>query len=413
MKAYIETYGCTANQSDSQRIKAIILQNDYEIAENVESSDVIIINTCTVTDRTERRMIKRLRELKKEKVIVAGCLPAAQPALVADLAWKVVTPRSMPSLAKILGGHAPAKHEICVPLEGVTGAVSISDGCVGQCSYCIVKQARGDLESYPIGTIVNSVKRLVEAGAKEILITSQDTAAYGLDIGVRLPDLLDALTEIDCDFYIRVGMMNPLTAIDILDDLVGSFDDPKMFKFLHLPVQSGSDRILESMNRGYSVSDYVHIADAFRERFPDLTLSTDFIVGYPDESEKDFERTMLLLEKTKPIKVNITRFSPRPNTPAAKMPDIIERVKKERSRALTKAYHEIASELHRSLVGLLTKVIVTEKGRENSVIARDSSYKNIVIQEDLALGERYRVRIIGARITYLIGELVREDSSIN
>lgn len=407
MKAYIETYGCTANKSDSQRIKTILLQNDYDIVDNVDNSDIVLINTCTVTGRTERRMIKRLRELKKEKVIVAGCLPAAQPDLVADLAWKIITPRSIPSLAIILGGQALAKHEIWVPLEGVTGAVSISDGCVGQCSYCIVKQVRGALESYPPRTIVNSVKRLVEAGAKEILITSQDTAAYGLDIGVRLPDLLHYITEINGDFYIRVGMMNPLTTLKILDDLVDSFEDPKVFKFLHLPVQSGSDRILESMKRGHIVSDYVQIVDAFRERFPNLTLSTDFIVGYPGENADDFERTMLLLKKTKPLKVNITRFSPRPNTLAAKMPDILERVKKERSRALTKAYHEISSELHRSLVGLLTEVIVTEKGKEGSVIARDPSYRNIVIQKNLTLGERHPVRIVDARTNYLVGELVR------
>ncbi len=407
MKAYIETYGCTANKSDSQRIKTILLQNDYEIADKVDNSDIVLVNTCTVIDRTERRMIKRLRELKKEKVIVAGCLPAAQPDLVANLAWKMITPRSLPSLAIILGGQALAKHEIRVPLEGVTGAVSISDGCVGQCSYCIVKQARGDLESYPPGAIIDSVKRLVEEGAKEILITSQDTAAYGLDSGVSLPDLLNSITEIDGDFCIRVGMMNPHTTIKILNDLVDSFDDPKVFKFLHLPVQSGSDRILKSMNRGHSISDYVQIVDAFRERFPNLTLSTDFIVGYPSETAEDFERTILLLEKTKPLKVNITRFSPRPNTPAANMPDILERVKKERSRALTKAYHEIASELHRSLVGLLTEVIVTEKGKKGSVIARDPSYRNIVIQKNLKLGERHPVRIVDARTNYLVGELVR------
>ena len=215
------------------------------------------------------------------------------------------------------------------------------------------------------------------------------------------------ITEIDGDFCIRVGMMNPHTTIKILNDLVDSFDDPKVFKFLHLPVQSGSDRILKSMNRGHTISDYVQIVDAFRERFPNLTLSTDFIVGYPSETAEDFERTILLLEKTKPLKVNITRFSPRPNTPAANMPDILERVKKERSRALTKAYHEIASELHRSLVGLLTEVIVTEKGKKGSVIARDPSYRNIVIQKNLKLGERHPVRIVGARTNYLVGELVR------
>ncbi|MDD2665545.1 MAG: tRNA (N(6)-L-threonylcarbamoyladenosine(37)-C(2))-methylthiotransferase [Methanocellales archaeon] len=403
MKAYIETYGCTANKSDSQRIKTLLLQNNYEIADSIESSDIIVVNTCTVTDRTERRMIKRLRELKKEKTIVAGCLPAAQPDLVSG--WKTITPRSIPSLASILGEQSPAKNEICP--GDVTALVSISEGCVGHCSYCIVKQARGDLKSYPPKTIVNSVKGLVEAGAKEILITSQDTAAYGLDIGVGLPDLLNHITGIDGDFYIRVGMMNPLTTTKILDDLVDSFDDPKVFKFLHLPVQSGSDRILKSMNRGYSVSDYVKIVDTFRERFPGITLSTDFIVGYPGESAEDFGRTVLLLEETKPTKVNITRFSPRPNTPAASLPDTLERTKKERSRVLTKAHHKIAYELHRSLVGLLTEVIVTEKGKDGSVIARDSSYRNIVIQENLMLGEKHPVRIVGARTNYLIGELLR------
>jgi len=396
MKVYIETYGCTANQSDSQWMKGILLQNDHEITNSVKDADIVILNTCTVTERTDRQMLKRLRELDGRKVIVAGCLPAAQPNLLSD--FKIlgtITPRSIHRI----------RRDVYTALDGAIGLVTISEGCVGRCSFCIVKQARGDLESYPPEMIVNAVRKLVDGGAKEIRITSQDTAAYGLDIGVRLPALIDDITSLDGDFKIRIGMMNPATTKDILDDLIESFDSPKVFKFLHLPIQSGSDAILQSMNRGHSVADFVEIVDAFRQRFPELTLSTDFIVGYPGETGEDFDASIRILRKTNPTKVNITRFSPRPGTPAAELPDIIGRVKKERSRELTKVHHAIVYQLHKRWIGRIVEALVTEKGKNNTVVARDASYKNIVIKEDLPLGSRCRVKITDARPTYLIGTI--------
>lgn len=394
MKVHIETYGCTANQSDSQRMKDILLRNDHEIVDSAEDADIVIVNTCTVIERTERQMLKRLRELNGRKVIVAGCLPAAQPDVLLDFnILGTITPRSIP------------RNDITVVPDGVIGAVAISEGCVGQCSYCIVKRARGELRSYPPEAIVRSVRKLVEDGAKEIRITSQDTAAYGLDIGARLPALIDEITSLNGDFMVRIGMMNPASTRDILDDLIESFDSFKVFKFLHLPVQSGSDTILQSMNRGYTVTDFVEIVDAFRQRFPELTLSTDFIVGYPGETNEDFNASIQILKKTEPTKVNITRFSPRPGTAAAELPDTIGRVKKERSRELTRIHHAIAHQLHKQWIGRIVEALVTEKRENTTVIARDMTYKNIVIKEDLPLGMRCRVKIVGAQPTYLVGTI--------
>lgn len=394
MKVHIETYGCTANQSDSQRMKDILLRNDHEIVDSVENADIVIVNTCTVIERTDRQMLKRLRELNGRKVIVAGCLPAARPDALLDFdVLGTITPGSI------------SRDNVTVVPDGVIGAIAISEGCVGQCSYCIVKRARGELRSYPPEVIVSSVRKLVEDRAKEIRITSQDTAAYGLDIGVELPALIDEITSLNGNFMVRMGMMNPATTINILDDLIKSFGSSKVFKFLHLPIQSGSDAILQSMNRGYSAADFVEIVDAFRQRFPDLTLSTDFIVGYPGETDEDFDTSIQILKKTKPIKVNITRFSPRPGTPASELPDIIGRVKKERSRELTRVHHAIAHQLHKRWIGRVVKVLVTEKGENNTVIARNMTYKNIVIKEDLPLGMCYRVKIVGAQPTYLVGTI--------
>jgi threonylcarbamoyladenosine tRNA methylthiotransferase CDKAL1 len=306
------------------------------------------------------------------------------------------------------GITAPAPYDIPI-LEGVTGIVSISQGCAGQCSYCIVKQARGKLVSRPVPDIVDEIKLLIWRGVREIQLTSQDTSAYGMDMGIRLPELLRAITAVEGDYMIRVGMMNPFTVIGIINDIIESFKNPHIFKFLHIPIQSGSDKVLQHMNRKHTAEEFKYIVDTFRNNFPGIVISTDFIVGYPTETEQDFNDTLKLLTKLRPQKVNITRYSPRPNTLSSQLRDLPSWKKKERSRRLTKLHHTINRELLRKRIGDTIHVVTTEVGTDNSTIGRDIYYNNIVVKKDIPLGNWYDVKITGSTITYLIGEINKKE----
>ncbi|MHC1635208.1 MAG: tRNA (N(6)-L-threonylcarbamoyladenosine(37)-C(2))-methylthiotransferase [Candidatus Methanospirareceae archaeon] len=401
-KIYIETFGCTANIGDELRMRAVLKERGHSIVKEESEADIIIVNTCTVTKRTELNMIKRIKELKErsrdKEIIVAGCMAKAQPELLQSILGedvRLITPSDV--------HHADFNFD----MDGVIGIIPISMGCVGSCSYCIVKKARGDLRSYDLDKICKKVEEVVRRGAKEIRITSQDCSAYGLDMkgcGYRLPELLERVVSIGGDFKVRVGMMNPFTMIDILDEVIDAFDHDKIFKFFHIPVQSGSDSVLRDMRRNYKVADFVEIVRSIRRRFKDCVICTDFIIGYPTETEEDFLASLKLLEEVKPEKVNITRFSPRPFTEAAKLKDMLEREKKRRSRIFSETYLRMIYEKNKELEGRRVRVLITEKGRKGGVIGRDDAYRTIVIEGDLELGLSCEVRIKEARSTYLVGE---------
>jgi len=403
-KVYIETFGCTANLGDERRLRVMLRRSGYELVSDETQADIVIVNTCTVVQRTELNVLRRIEELRErgKEVVVAGCMAAAQPELLrakfGDV--KLITPAEVQRL--------PLDFE----LDGVIGIVNIANGCVGNCTYCIVKRARGKLRSYETHEIVRAVENLVHRGAKEIRLTAQDCSAYGLDRGgcsgsssrdrSRLPSLLSEVTAVPGDFKIRVGMMNPSTLLDILDETLDAFEHEKVFKFFHVPVQSGSDSVLRDMKRPYSVEDFKEIVRSIRRKFKDCVLCTDFIIGFPTETEEDFQQSLELLKELKPEKVNITRFSPRPGTEAAKLKDLLEREKKRRSRIFAETYHKIALEKNQELIGAIEDVLVTEEGVKGGVIARDAAYRTIVLKERLPLGMKLTVKIVGAKSTYLV-----------
>ena len=395
MRFYIKTFGCTANTGDSKRIEASLEARGGVRVQHWKAADTVVVNTCTVTKRTELnvlRFIEKMRDAGK-RLIIAGCMTVLQRDLLGDDPVEVITPDSITKLP-------PPQH-----LDGVIGVVNIAQGCLGSCTYCIVKGARGDLVSASTEYITSTIKRFVEKGLRELRITSQDCSAYGRDRGdVNLADLLNEISSIEGEFRVRVGMMNPKTLLPVLDDVIDAFRNDKIFKFVHIPVQSGSDRILSAMERGYTVSEFEMIVDAFRSTFSDMTLSTDFIVGFPGESEEDFEASIDLLRRIKAEKVNITRYSPRPFTPAAEMRDTLERVKKDRSRRLNSAYFEVLDG-QKNLVGREFDVIATEKGVKGGIVTRDDAYRYILVKEGLDLGEKARVRITESKGYYLIGEV--------
>ena len=405
---YLETFGCTANVGDTMRIRAILKSEGRRIVEAREA-DVVIVNTCTVTKRTELNVIKRLKELKEQgkEVVVAGCMAATQPELVRSVLGEdvtMVTPQNIYGYSEEQG--------IELDFDGAIAVIPTAMGCIGNCSYCIVKRARGELRSYKPEKICDAVKSAVERGAKEIRITSQDCSAYGWDsLGtLKLPELLEMITSVEGDFRIRVGMMNPFTAIHILDELLEAFDSDKIFKFFHLPVQSGSDKVLGDMRRNYKVADFVEIVKSIRKRFEYSTICTDFIIGFPTEAEVDFFSSLNLLESVKPEKVNITKFSSRPGTEASKLKDLLEREKKGRSRIFSSVYHKITFAKNKELEGKKLSVLVTEKGKKGGVIGRDTSYRTVVIKNDLPLGASYKVRVKEAKSTYLVGEIQNIDA---
>ncbi|MFY1643332.1 tRNA (N(6)-L-threonylcarbamoyladenosine(37)-C(2))-methylthiotransferase, partial [Methanoculleus bourgensis] len=323
-KVYIESYGCTYNHADARRLEAILEGLGCRLT-GPDEADAVIINTCTVIGATERKMLRRLAAFADRDLYVTGCMPLVQRELINSVCTAhVIHPDEIHERASGVGS----------PGAGAIGVVQVASGCVGRCSYCITRLARGRLKSAPPEEILDAVRGLVASGAFEIQLTGQDVAAWGLDRGESLPDLLQAITEIPGRFAVRLGMMHPAPVLRILDPLIDAYASEKMFRFLHLPVQSGSDAVLERMQRGYRAADVIRIVDAFRERYPNMMISSDFITGFPGETDEEFRQTLDLLRRAAFVKVNITRYSRRPGTPAAALKDLPERIRKDRSRAL-------------------------------------------------------------------------------
>jgi len=264
------------------------------------------------------------------------------------------------------------------------------------------------LHSFPLNDIVNQAKALIAAGATELQVTAQDTASWGTDLegNYRLPTLIRALSELDGNFMIRVGMANPDTLLPILDDYLDALQSPKVFLFLHVPVQSGSDEVLKLMGRRYTTAMYEEIISRARMKYPDIRICTDYIAGFSGETDEDGDASVSQILRTKPGKVNITRFSVRPNTPAAKWKRLPEPVKKARSKALTDAVNIVYDENTEKLVSHEFDCIVTETDRPGSVTARDRTYQNIVILQEYPLGTKLHVRITESRRHYLVAEVL-------
>ena len=407
---------------------ASVLISLGHLPSNIEEADIIIVNTCAVTQKTENKIIKRLRQLPPDRLIISGCLSTAIPGSVEQIPCRKVMGKldssSVVEMVRSLGkeflGNPDSNdpnnpiadektvHGVTAP-EHICAIINIAEGCQGRCSYCIVRRARGKLASLEPEQVVDQARSMIDSGAVELQLAAQDTAAYGLDIGSSLPELLNKIVEIPGRFMVRVGMMNPDTAKPIINELIEALRNPKIYKFLHIPVQSGSDEILKRMCRRYTSADYIDILRLLRNELLDLNFATDVISGFPGETDEDFDMTMRLLEQTRPDKVNITRYSRRPQTPAADLYDMPDRIKKDRSRKLTKLWLDIAGKNNGRYLGLALQVIVTERGRGRTMKARTSNYTGVVIKGAPPLGSQQTVRIVSSGPYYLTGSIESTD----
>jgi MiaB-like tRNA modifying enzyme len=413
---HIETYGCTSNRGESRQIEAALRDGGHRPATDEQEADVAILNTCTVVEKTERNMLARAAELDEETpgdLVVTGCMALAQGDQFreAGVDAEVLHWDEVPEYVR--NGECPTVADGVEPvLDGLVGILPIARGCMSDCSYCITKRATGKIDSPPVEENVEKARALVHAGAKELRVTGQDTGVYGWDEGERtLPELLERVCAIDGEFRVRVGMANPKGVHGIREELAQVFaENDELYDFLHVPVQSGSDDVLGEMRRQHQVSEFREVVETFDEHLEEWTLATDFIVGFPTETDHDFEQSQALLREVRPERINVTRFSKRPGTDAADMKGLGGTKKKERSKAMTDLKMDVVGAAHEAMVGTERAVLAVEDGTADSVKCRDDAYRQIVVQEasdhGVELGDRFTVEVTGHNTVYALGDPV-------
>ena len=419
-KIWVEAYGCSASFSDSEMISGLIVNGGHTLANNSQESDLNVIVTCSVKDATAAKMVHRIKESKSKPLVVAGCLPKAEQKTVEKFAENasLLGPNSIGKTLQVIESALDGQKMIAledtdiskvglpkIRLNSAIGIVEIASGCMSECTFCQTKLAKGDLTSYRIGDIVRQVQTEISDGCNEVWLTSTDNGCYGLDIGSDLPELIRAVSEIDQKFFIRVGMMNPMYMPKIRDGLLKSFESSKVFKFLHVPVQSGSNQVLNDMKRGHTEQTFRDITQQFRKKFDKFTISTDIIVGFPTETEEGFEQTLKLLEETKPDIVNLSRYSQRPGTDAAEMNQIDVIEVKRRSKIAYELINKISEENNRNWIGWEGQVTFDEE-HEGQIRGRNFAYKPIFVKEKPRIGQISNVKIIDTTTHSLIGQIM-------
>ena len=418
-KIFVEAYGCSASFADSEMISGLILNGGHTLVDDSSKSDLNVIVTCSVKDTTANKMMYRIKSLKTKPLIIAGCLPKAEKNIVEKFSGNasLLGPNSLGKTLQVINSTLSGQKQIAledsdlskvglpkVRLNPAVGIVEIANGCMSECTFCQTKLSKGDLSSYRLGDIVRQVQTEIKEGCKEVWLTSTDNGCYGFDIGTDLPTLVNAVVEIPEDFMIRVGMMNPMYMPRIKEKLIESYDNYKVFKFLHIPVQSGSDKVLHDMKRGHTAGTFREIVKKIKERFTEFTISTDIIVGFPSETEDDFQKTISLLDEIKPDVVNLSKYSARPGTDAAEWKQMDAAEVKRRSKIVFEQISKLSMKSNQKWIGWKGKVLFDEKTDEG-IKGRNFAYKPISVEDKVEIGQSHTVEIIDATVKRLVGKI--------
>ena len=432
-KAYVETYGCQQNEADSEKLRGYLTQCGYSIASEAEGADVVIMNTCAIREHAEQRVFGNLgalthtkRRHPRQKIFLCGCM--AGETKVSDRVKK-----SYPYVDGVFSTHHlwqfpeilwnvlnKKKRQFYIAdepgsiAEGIPQIrdntlkawVSIMYGCNNFCTYCIVPYVRGRERSRKMEDILAECRCVIEKGAKEITLLGQNVNSYGKDLnaGVDFADLLAAIAQLPGDFKIRFMTSHPRDASEKLFDTMAKYD--KIAKQLHLPFQSGSSRVLKAMNRHYDRETYLKKVLYAKSVMPDLVLTSDVIVGFPGETEEEFEETISLIQQVHYDSLFTFIFSPRPGTPAASMEDLTP--KEEKSRRfdrLCNVQNEISIEIHNNYVGKVMNCLVDGVDKDQ-LTARTEGGRLVRFagSEDL-IGTYQNISITGATTWSLMGEM--------
>lgn len=448
--------GCAANFGDGEKIARILSQKSEVTFEFPEAKpEAFFLNVCTV--KGNAGAMKLLRKAASTfpgvPIYITGCapkdfreeairaVPKVQFTTLAELEKDPLfidylgnaeqdrtrisnRPKSPWSNANGLKKTGASASSAALGVRNVlrespfVGIVNIEEGCLDACAFCSTHLVKGRLHSFTPQTIVDQVQALVDDGCLEIQLTGQDCACYGFDIGTNLAELTQRiLTHVNGNYRIRLGMGNPRHVLSYQEALLDCFTDDRIYKFIHIPVQSGSENVLKAMNRRHTARDYATLAHAFTERFRKFTLSTDLIVGYPGETAEDFNDTLKLLKETRPTVCNITRFVARPGTVAAHLETsnsarlapaplaVPDDIKHERSAILAEAFQHIALENNCEWIGDECTVVTEKPGyRAGTTIARNEAYRPVALQGTFPAGQTLRVRITDAEPFALIAK---------
>lgn len=420
-RVYVETYGCSFNVSDGEVMIGLLEREGFTIADSPESADAVIVNSCTVKDRTWLELKKRMEYLGNQSaaVILAGCAPRIPSQSQQLSRWSQVGPNNIVDLPEVvrrtMAGdrlvRTDVRHDesrLQLPTRRRNTLIEIlpiSKGCLGSCTFCQTVIARGRLKSFPEAQIIEKISTAVSDGVNQVWLTSQDCGAYGLDADTNLPALMRRIAELPGDFIVRIGMANPDLIKLYLDEFADALAHPRFYQFAHIPLQSGSDTVLADMRRMYQVEDFKTICARLRQISPDVTIATDIIVGFPTETDDDFQKTLTAVSEARIPVINRSRFSPRPGTPAAKMTQLPSKIVASRSRALYSLACDIAFADLDKWTNWRGPVAMEESlGGRNAVLARNYAYKPIVVSDSQA--SRGLARVSRRERFHLHGELI-------
>ncbi|KAK7404214.1 hypothetical protein VNO78_04904 [Psophocarpus tetragonolobus] len=421
---YIKTFGCSHNQSDSEYMAGQLTAFGYSLSDNPEQADLWLINTCTVKSPSQSAMDTIITKGKSSNkpLVVAGCVPQGSRDLKELEGISIVGVQQIDRVVEIveetLKGHEvrlltrkklPSLDLPKVRKNKFVEILPINVGCLGACTYCKTKHARGHLGSYTIDSLVGRVKSVISEGVKEIWLSSEDTGAYGRDIGVNLPTLLNSLVAelpADASTMLRIGMTNPPYILEHLKEIAEILRHPCVYSFLHVPVQSGSDTILSAMNREYTVSEFRTVVDTLTELVPEMQIATDIICGFPGETDEDFVQTINLIKEYKFPQVHISQFYPRPGTPAARMKKVPSNVVKRRSRELTAVFESFTP--YSGMEGKVERIWITDIASDGvHLVGHTKGYIQVlVLAANHMLGTSAMVKITSVGRWSVFGEVI-------
>ncbi|XP_050379230.1 uncharacterized protein LOC126796448 [Argentina anserina] len=428
---YIKTFGCSHNQSDSEYMAGQLSAFGYSLSDNPEDADLWLINTCTVKSPSQSAMDTLISKGKgaKKPLVVAGCVPQGSRDIKELDGVSIVGVQQIDRVVEIveetLKGHEvrllsrktlPALDLPKVRKNKFVEILPINVGCLGACTYCKTKHARGHLGSYTVDGLVGRVKSVIADGVKEIWLSSEDTGAYGRDIGVNLPILLNAIVKelpSDGSTMLRIGMTNPPFILEHLKEIAEVLRHPCVYSFLHVPIQSGSDAVLTAMNREYTVSEFKTVVDTLTELVPGMQIATDIICGFPGETDEDFAQTRDLIKEYKFPQVHISQFYPRPGTPAARMKKVPSTVVKNRSRELTSVFEAFTPYV--GMEGRAERIWITEFATDGiHLVGHTKGYVQVLVAgPESMLGTSAIAKITSVGRWSVFGEVIEIIPEMN
>ncbi|GMH45846.1 hypothetical protein BSKO_13809 [Bryopsis sp. KO-2023] len=426
---WVRTFGCAHNQSDSEYMLGQLQENGYRLVEDADkdSADLWLINTCTVKGPSQSAMSTVLSQGKDldKKLVVSGCVPQGdrhnkelqEYSIVGvaqiDRVVEVVEETLKGNKVRLYGKKTLPRLDLPkVRRNKHVEIVPLSTGCLGRCTYCKTKHARGQLGSYDKDALVARVKEVVkDPQVREIWLSSEDTGAYGRDIDTSLPDLLRSLVDVlpsDGRTMLRVGMTNPPFILEHLEAIADILSHPCVFSYLHVPVQAGSNAVLDKMKREYTVEEFEQVCDTLLRLTPNMDIATDIICGFPGETDADFEETMQLVEKYKFAHCHISQFYSRPGTLAAKMKKVPSQVVKQRSRKIS-ALVDGFDKIYDEMVGTIVRVCVVDTAADRrSLVGHTKNYTQVLLEPEADLmGSVVDVKITSASRWSVKAEVVK------